>query len=50
MVMELPIEWNQIAKIGDVVILKKNIESLIEESTKSNLPDLNKGSSNRKKR
>ena len=50
MVMELTIEWNQIAKIGDVVILKKTIESLIEESTKSNLPDLNRGSSNRKKR
>jgi hypothetical protein len=33
-VMELPIGWDQIAKIGDVVILKKDIESLIEESTR----------------
>lgn len=49
-VMELPIEWDQIAKIGDVVILKKNIESLIEESTRSNVPDLNRGSSNLRKR
>lgn len=29
--MELPISWAEIAKIGDVVILKKNIEALIEE-------------------
>jgi len=49
-VMELPIDWDQIAKIGDVVILKKDIESLIEESTRSNVPDLNRGSSNPRKR
>ena len=50
MVMELPIEWSQIAKIGDVVILKKNIESLIEESTRSNESDFNKESSKQRKR
>ena len=49
-VMELPIDWDQIAKIGDVVILKKDIESLIKESTRTKVPDLNKGSSNPRKR
>ena len=38
-VTELPISWDQIAKIGDVVILTKNIEVLIEESTRRNMPD-----------
>jgi hypothetical protein len=49
-VMELTLGWDQIAKIGDVVILKKSIESLIEESKRSNLPDLNRGRSNPRKR
>ena len=49
-VMELTLGWNHIAKIGDVVILKKNIESIIEESTRSNEPDLKKKPSNLRKR
>lgn len=38
-VMELPLSWDQIAKIGDVVILKKGIEALVEESTRRTTPD-----------
>jgi hypothetical protein len=49
-VMELTLNWNHIAKIGDVVILKKNIESIIEESTRSSEPDLNRKPSNPRKR
>jgi sporulation protein YlmC with PRC-barrel domain len=50
LVMELTLSWDQIAKIGDVVILKKDIESLIEESTRSNVPDPNRRPSNPRKR
>jgi len=38
-VMELPLSWDQIAKIGDVVILKKDLAALIEESTRRSMPD-----------
>jgi hypothetical protein len=38
-VMELTLSWDQIAKIGDVVILKKDLAALIEESTRRSTPD-----------
>jgi hypothetical protein len=41
-VMELTLGWHHIAKIGDVIILKKNIESIIEKSTKMTEPDVNR--------
>jgi len=39
---ELPLNWNTIAKIGDVIILKKDIETLIEEDNKANAKNLNR--------
>lgn len=38
-VMELSLSWDQIAKIGDVVILKNGIEALIEEATRRSTPE-----------
>ena len=38
---ELPLNWNTIAKFGDVIILKKDIEVLIEEDNKANANKLN---------
>lgn len=39
---ELPLNWNTIAKIGDVIILKKDIAVLIEEDNKANTRNLNR--------
>lgn len=45
-VMELPVDWNKIAKIGDVVILEEPIEVLIEEDEKRIIPYQNSSAKN----